>query len=187
MSSKPKTQEESKMSGVMVLGLGLAVFLAIMAVVAFFINMNTPLASISFTPTPSSTLVPTPMGAPTNSIPPTKTPLPQTYTVQAGDTWASIAYMYGLTMDELKALNGGERSGNLMGGQLLVISTTGEIPEITDTSKIYLVRNGDTCTSIANTAGLGLNELVRINELNNLCMIYVGQKLVIDLAALPKE
>jgi hypothetical protein len=57
---------------------------------------------------------------------PTATPLSQTFTVQAGDTWASIAGRFGMSVPELMALNGMSDVSGLRVGQRLIIRSQGQ-------------------------------------------------------------
>jgi LysM repeat protein len=57
----------------------------------------------TFTSTP--TITTTPVNAPTATLAPTATPTPRIYIVKAKDTLGVIAYLNGLTVDELKAAN----------------------------------------------------------------------------------
>lgn len=60
---------------------------------------------------------------------PTTTPLPSTtYTVQEGDTWASIAADFGMTVDELFAINGLDQNATLSIGQELIVGFTSVMP-----------------------------------------------------------
>lgn len=65
--------------------------------------------SVQLTPyhtaTATVTATPTPPDIPTPTLAPTVTPTPWVYTVKANDTLIDIAYLNGLTLDELKAAN----------------------------------------------------------------------------------
>ena len=61
----------------------------------------TPYSTVTQTPT----LTPTPVNAPTATKAPTATPTPRVYVVKEKDTLGVIAYLNGLTVDELKAAN----------------------------------------------------------------------------------
>lgn len=64
---------------------------------------------VQLTPYQTATLTPTvtatPLNQPTSTPRPTITPTPRTYEVRANDTLLSIAYYYGITLDELIAAN----------------------------------------------------------------------------------
>lgn len=61
----------------------------------------TPYHTATLTPTFTAT----PLNQPTSTPRPTITPTPRTYVVHANDTFLSIAYYYGITLDELVAAN----------------------------------------------------------------------------------
>ena len=61
----------------------------------------TPYLTATLTPTFTATL----LNQPTSTPRPTITPTPRTYVVHANDTFLSIAYYYGITLDELVAAN----------------------------------------------------------------------------------
>lgn len=90
-------------------------------------------------PRPSVTPVP-----PSPSPTPTATPMPDviTYTVRSGDTLFSIAQTYGLTVDQLIAVNPGIQPENLIPGQPLWIPLAGvtygpALPLIPDSELVY--------------------------------------------------
>ena len=66
-------------------------------------------SGVQLTPYQTATLTPTvtatPLNQPTSTPRPTITPTPRTYEVRANDTLLSIAYYYGITLDELIAAN----------------------------------------------------------------------------------
>ena len=95
-----------------------------------------------------------------------------TYTVKSGDSLWKIAKQYGLTVAELKSLNG-LTSDNLSIGQVLKVSNSGGTSGSTNT---YTVKAGDSLWNIANKYGITVNELKSLNNLtsNNLS---IGQVL----------
>ena len=98
------------------------------------------------------------------------------YIVKKGDTLYGIANKYGISVDELKAINN-LTSNNLSVGQVL------QIPEIIDedvpNENIYIVKSGDTLYSIANKYGMSVQELKDLNKLTN-NTLSIGQQLVVS-------
>ena len=101
-----------------------------------------------------------------------------TYTVQRGDTLSEIAERFGTTVNELVRLNNIADRDLIYPGQVLVIreggSTTPPSGMIT-----YTVQRNDNLTSIANRFGTTVNELVRLNNIQNPNLIYPGQVLIL--------
>lgn len=98
------------------------------------------------------------------------------YTVKSGDTLYGIAKQYGLTVDELKAMNN-LKSNNLTINQKLLVSGTGDINSSSDYNT-YIVKSGDTLWTIANKNGISVDKLKDINNLNT-NLLSIGQKLLI--------
>ena len=100
------------------------------------------------------------------------------YIVKKGDTLYGIANKYGISVDELKAINN-LTSNNLSVGQVL------QIPEIIEedvpNENIYIVKSGDTLYSIANKYGMSVQELKDLNKLTN-NTLSIGQQLVVSEA-----
>ena len=98
------------------------------------------------------------------------------YIVKKGDTLYGIANKYGISVDELKAINN-LTSNNLSVGQVL------QIPEIIDedvpNENIYIVKSGDTLYSIANKYGMSVQELKDLNKLTS-NTLSIGQQLVVS-------
>ena len=98
------------------------------------------------------------------------------YIVKKGDTLYGIANKYGISVDELKAINN-LTSNNLSVGQVL------QIPEIIEedvpNENIYIVKSGDTLYSIANKYGMSVQELKDLNKLTN-NTLSIGQQLVVS-------
>lgn len=95
------------------------------------------------------------------------------YIVKKGDNLYSIARKYNTTVDDLKKIN--NLSSNLLSiGQKLLIKG---IPS-TINNNTYIVKNGDTLYSIARIYNTSVDNIKKINNLNN-NIINIGQKLVI--------
>lgn len=99
-----------------------------------------------------------------------------TYTVKSGDSLWKIANQYGLTVAELKSLNG-LTSDNLSIGQVLKVSNSSS--SSSGFSNTYTVKSGDSLWKIANQYGLTVAELKSLNELTS-DNLSVGQVLKVS-------
>jgi murein DD-endopeptidase MepM/ murein hydrolase activator NlpD len=99
------------------------------------------------------------------------------YTVKRGDTLFSIARANGMSVPELKRLNN-LTSDNLRIGQQLTISSSGATTTQTSNPRYYLVRRGDTLTSIARAHNTTVNQIVAWNRLSN-TNIFSNQRLIV--------
>ena len=96
-----------------------------------------------------------------------------TYTVKSGDTLWTIAKNYGLTVNELKALN--NLTSNLLSvGQELIVNESASIPS----GNSYIVKQGDTLYAIANKYGTTVNKLKSFNNLTS-NTLSIGQIIAI--------
>jgi spore germination protein len=94
------------------------------------------------------------------------------HVVQKGETVQSIAALYGVPVELILSLNGNAALGNLVQGQIILIT----FPE-----KTYIVQNGDTLQAIANKNGVTVLELLRNNpNLSDRQYIYPGETLIIS-------
>ena len=156
------------------------------------------------TPTPEST-----PSIPTGSQTSTQTPTNQTsdtiYTVKSGDSLWAIANKHGLSVSQLKNMNG-LTSDIIYPGQTLkvgqgnntsttapskIAATTPAAPSqvsttssntSTSTSKTYTVASGDSLWAIANKHGLSVSQLKNMNGLTS-DIIYPGQTLKVGQGA----
>ncbi len=104
------------------------------------------------------------------------------YVVRRGDTLSGIAARFGVSLSALARANGLTTRSFVYVGQRLVIpsgSTGATTPPSTGSSRVYIVRPGDTLSGIAARFGVSLNALARANGIRNPSRIYVGQRLVI--------
>ena len=93
-----------------------------------------------------------------------------TYTVRSGDYASKIAEMYGITLGELRELNGGESLRIIGLGQTLTVpwvgtvdAPPGTVPAVEVRRRSYRVQRGDTFMGIATAHGLSLGELRALN------------------------
>ncbi len=98
-----------------------------------------------------------------------------TYTVKSGDSLWKIANEYGLTVAELKSLNG-LTSDNLSIGQVLKVSNSSGSSN--SSGNTYTVKSGDSLWKIANEYGITVNELKSLNDLTS-DILSIGQVLQI--------
>ena len=107
---------------------------------------------------------------------PNATSMEDTYIVKAGDSLYSIAKKYGLSVDELKRLNG--LTSNILSiGQVLLVGI-GDNESSTNTGT-YMVKAGDTLYSIAKKYGLTVAALKEMNGLTN-NLLSIGQTLIVS-------
>lgn len=104
---------------------------------------------------------------------------PQKHTVAAGDSFESIANKYGVTIRELVAAN----PQLLKTGEQLTVPVAVAIPAEdgggSATKRTYIVKAGDTLTSIAIKHGTTVAAIASLNTITNINNISVGQLLYI--------
>ncbi len=90
--------------------------------------------------------------------------------MNAGDTLASVAREYHVTVSELAAVNqlgGGEDTGDLAGVEALVVPTQ-PVAAPAARSLLYTVRRGETLVTISDRFGVSLNQLRRWNNISGI-------------------
>jgi LysM repeat protein len=121
---------------------------------------------------------------------------PQVHVVKPGDTLYEIARRHGLTVDELKRLNG-LSSSRLKLGQKLALTRAAAPPVAQSTASsdkskarkvtssgpadnpaVHVVKRGDTLSTIARRHGLTVETLKQLNSLAN-SRLKVGQRLAL--------
>lgn len=100
-------------------------------------------------------------------------------TVAYGDTLTSIANLFGTTVNDIVRINAIANPNRIYPGQRLYLRVNVGVPvACCDT---YIVRRGDTLTSIAYRFGTTVDRLVAINEIPDEDLITIGQALVLGL------
>ena len=104
-----------------------------------------------------------------------------TITIKWGDTLSGLALKYDTTVEELVLLNNIENPNLIYAGASLIVPIKETNPDEEDIGgqTIYIVKRGDTLSQIALKYGTTVNEIARINNIKNVNLIYVGQRLVI--------
>lgn len=100
-----------------------------------------------------------------------------TYIVQKGDTFYSIARNYGVSVDEIKRLNG-LINNNLTIGQVLVIKEGDNNENINTNTDTYIVKSGDTLYSVARRFNTTVDEIKSLNNKNN-NILTIGEELLV--------
>lgn len=95
------------------------------------------------------------------------------YQVRELDTLASVAQEVGITLDELKKLNGITMDMNLTPGSFLIV------PQYNTTYEKYIVVAGDNAYAIAKKYGVDYKTLLKLNGLDEGDYIYPGETLLI--------
>lgn len=103
-----------------------------------------------------------------------------TYTVKRGNTLSEIASKYKTTVKEIIKLNNNIENPNLIfpGEKIKIITNTKSTNDIHDTNHIiYTVKRGDTLSEIALKYGTTVDQIVKLNNIQNPDLIYTGERL----------
>lgn len=98
------------------------------------------------------------------------------YQVQNGDTLASVASKFGISVNNLSSLNG------IMVGSLLNPGDYIVVPKIQSENpyfREYIVKKGDNIYEIARANNISPSQLLRLNGLNDTDIIYPDQKIML--------
>jgi LysM repeat protein len=98
---------------------------------------------------------------------------PLTHIVRRGETLSGIASRFGVTQSSLRSANSLPASGAIRAGQKLTVSAGAPARS----SRIHVVRVGETVGEIAERYGVGQSVLIRENGLGRSATIRVGQRL----------
>ncbi len=106
-----------------------------------------------------------------------------TITIQRGDTLTELAIKYNTTIARLVELNNIVNPNLIYAGSTLIVPS-GETMQDSDGNStsgqtIYIVQSGDTLNKIAQSFGTTAIAIAKENNIRNINLIYVGQRLVI--------
>ncbi|MFO7764230.1 MAG: LysM peptidoglycan-binding domain-containing protein [Wenzhouxiangellaceae bacterium] len=99
--------------------------------------------------------------------------------VRSGESLWVIARRYGVSVGDLQRMNGLAGSSMIRPGQRLVIETDRAVSAPLQRSARYVVRQGDSLWLISRRQRVGLDELMRWNDLDADSVLRPGQELVI--------
>ena len=99
--------------------------------------------------------------------------------VRSGESLWLIARRYGVSVGGLQRMNGLGGSTMIRPGQRLVIETDRSVRAPSQRSERYVVRQGDSLWLISRRQRVGLDELMRWNDLDAESVLRIGQELVI--------
>jgi murein DD-endopeptidase MepM/ murein hydrolase activator NlpD len=102
-----------------------------------------------------------------------------TYTVQSGDTLASISDLFDVSINTIRWQNDIPRGTQVKPGQQLIILPVDGVP--------HTVRKGDTLQSIATKYKGTVEEIQQFNDIDSTADLKVGMKLVIPNGEMPPE
>lgn len=142
-----------------------------------------PTPVLTITGLPSATATSTPRPTPTSTDTPTPA-VPITHTVRPGESFYSIAALYGTTEAAILAANGLTESHILHPGDVLIIPTGPPLtltPVALPVTVTHQVQPGETLSGIAERYGVSMERIMEANELEDPSLIQEGQELVIPL------
>ena len=98
------------------------------------------------------------------------------YIVKSGDTLSAIAQKYNTTYQKIAQDNNIENPNLIYPNQKIKIYTN--VSQETNET-IYIVKSGDCLCNIAKKFNTTVNKIASDNNIKNINLIYVGQKLII--------
>jgi LysM repeat protein len=111
------------------------------------------------------------------------------HVVRRGENLAVIARAHGVTVRDLMASNGITNANLIYVGQRLVVPGSGGAQTTSSAlpggDGYYVVRRGESLSSIAAAYGMTISDLMRLNGINNANMVYVGQRLRVSARVAP--
>ncbi|MBS4172252.1 LysM peptidoglycan-binding domain-containing protein [Bacillus sp. FJAT-49736] len=94
------------------------------------------------------------------------------YVVQSGDTLWKISQTYGISVNQIAAVNGLEDPTKLVVGEALVIPTP---------FQQHVVQRGESLWQISHRYGVSIQEIINANNLTDSTILHIGQVLTIPI------
>lgn len=141
----------------------------------------TPVLTLTITGLPSPTATATRETTPT-SIPTPSAPI--THVVRSGDSFYSIAALYGTTAEAIMAANGFTESHVLHPGDVLIIPSGSPVavtPAALPITITHVVQPGETLSGIAERYGVPMERIMEANGIEDPSLVQEEQELVIPL------
>jgi LysM repeat protein len=104
---------------------------------------------------------------------------PVIHVVQPGETLGSIAALYGVSANDISAVNGINNPNLLRAGQQLIIPGVTQRQMLEARSIVHIVQSGESLSGIAQQYGVTMQAIMAANELSDPNTIMVGQRLLI--------
>lgn len=132
------------------------------------------------TPTETATSEPTTPSQPETAATAWPPSLPTTHAVRPAETLNSIAQLYGVSLDLLRAANPiVDPAAPAVGTELLVPGPNGELPTSSQYERLHVVQPGETVMQIADLYGLTVADIAQANNLANPNVLSAGTMLLI--------
>ncbi|WP_291490495.1 LysM peptidoglycan-binding domain-containing protein, partial [Desulfurella sp.] len=103
------------------------------------------------------------------------------YIVQKGDSAYNIAKKLGCSLDQLKNLNPNINLSDLNIGDRIIVPDSTKTVSNTQLTNVYIVKSGDTASTIASKYNISLSELEKLNPQLNLSNINIGDKIILPV------
>lgn len=122
-----------------------------------------------------------PSGASPNSegAAPTPGATPPHHVVQPGETLSSIAARYGIPADRLAAANGFTDHRGVWSGSRVVLSVDAPALPSAGASSEHRLAAGETLSHVARRHGISVDELIRVNDIQDPNRVWAGQVVAI--------
>ncbi len=108
------------------------------------------------------------------------------YIVLPGDSLYKISQKFNVPLKELIAANNISAPYIIYPGQKIFVPRTTP-PQPPPGGKVYIVKKGDTLSSIAKSFNVSVDSIVKLNNLSNPDLIYPGQRLLIPSPSSSKQ
>lgn len=135
-------------------------------------NVATTLVAVATTVVPATTTV-------------ALVDVPESVTVEKGDSLSKIAKRYGTTVDALVRINGLCDANQIFVGQVVVLEDPESVADADAVgdrieTAIVTVQPGDSLSKIAKRHDTTVEELMALNDIDDPNLLFVGQELLVD-------